>query len=174
MSADAPPAIDLETRLAVQDLLVGEAEMLDDRRFEDWLELFTDDVQYTAPVRVTRKAPADDVDDAIGHFDETIQSLTLRVRRLRTDVAWAEDPPSHTRRFVTNIRVRPAGDGSGDLLVRSNLMLFRSRGDLGAYDLICGERQDRLRPVDGGWRIASRRAVLDQASLGTKNLGVFL
>jgi PAH dioxygenase small subunit len=53
-------------------------------------------------------------------------------------------------------------------------MLFRSRGDLGAYDLIVGERHDRLRLVDGAWRIARRRDVLDQSSLGTKNVGVNL
>jgi 3-phenylpropionate/cinnamic acid dioxygenase small subunit len=165
-------AVDLETRLAIQDLYTAEAEMLDDRRFEEWLELFTEDVAYTAPIRVHRKAPANDVIDDIGHFDDTLRSLTLRVKRLRTDVAWAEDPPSLTRRFVTNLRIVP--DGDGELAVRSNLMLFRSRGDLGAYDLIVGERHDRLRSVDGGWRIASRRAILDQASLGTKNLAVFL
>jgi 3-phenylpropionate/cinnamic acid dioxygenase small subunit len=166
-------AIDLETRLAVQDLLTWEAEQLDDRNYEAWLALFTEDVRYTAPIKVTRKSPANDVVDAIGHFDDTIHSLRLRVRRLRTDVAWAEDPPSHTRRLVTNVRVRP-GEHDDELAVRSNLLLFRSRGDLGAYDLIVGERHDLLRRVDGDWRIARRRAVLDQSSLGTKNLGVFL
>jgi PAH dioxygenase small subunit len=163
----------LELRIAVQDFLWYEAELLDDRRFEDWLALFTDDVRYTAPVSVTRKTPNPTVVDDIGYFDETLQSLTLRVRRLRTDVAWAEDPPSHTRRFVTNIRVRPT-ETEGELAVRSALLLYRSRGDLGAHDLIVGERQDLLRAVDGELRIARRRVVLDQSSLSTKNLGVFL
>jgi 3-phenylpropionate/cinnamic acid dioxygenase small subunit len=169
----AATTIDLETRLAVQDFLYYEAELLDDRRYDDWLALFTEDIRYTAPIKVTRKSPAIDVVDDIGHFDDTIHSLGLRVRRLSTDVAWAEDPPSHTRRIVGNIRVRPADDAD-ELAVRSNLLLFRSRGDLGAYDLIAGERHDLLRRVDGELRIARRRAVLDQSSLGTKNLGVFL
>jgi PAH dioxygenase small subunit len=166
-------AIDLDTRLAVQDFLYFEAELLDDRRYGDWLALFTEDIRYTAPIKVTRKQPAIDVVDDIGHFDDTIHSLGLRVRRLSTDVAWAEDPPSHTRRIVGNIRVRPTNDAD-ELQVRSNLLLFRSRGDLGAYDLIAGERHDLLRRVDGDLRIARRRAILDQSSLGTKNLGVFL
>lgn len=164
---------DLETRLAVEDFLYYEAEQLDDRNYEAWLALFTEDIRYTAPVRVTRKSPAVDIVDEIGHFDDTIHSLGLRVRRLGTDVAWAEDPPSHTRRIVGNIRIRPTDDPN-ELEVRSNLLLFRSRGDLGAHDLIAGERHDLLRLVDGAWRIARRRAVLDQSSLGTKNLGVFL
>jgi 3-phenylpropionate/cinnamic acid dioxygenase small subunit len=163
----------LELRVAVQEFLTHEAELLDDRRFEEWLELFTDDVTYEAPIRVTRRTPHPTVVDDISFFDENLHSLTLRVRRLRTDVAWCEDPPSHTRRFVTNIRVRQA-DSEDELAVRSSLLLFRSRGDLGAYDLIVGEREDLLRAVDGDLRIARRRIVLDQSSLGTKNLGVFL
>jgi len=169
VAAGSPP----EVRVAVADFLVYEAELLDDRRFEDWLELFTPDITYEAPIRVTRKAPHPTIVDDISFFDENLHSLTLRVRRLRTDVAWAEDPPSHTRRFVTNIRTRPA-EVEEELEVRSSLMLFRSRGDLGAYDLIVGDRHDRLRAVDGELRIARRRILFDQSSLGTKNLGVFL
>ena len=165
--------VDLETRLAVSDMLVQEAEHLDDRRFEEWLEFFTPDIEYTAPIRVARKSPASDIIESIGHFDDTLASLTLRVRRLRTDVAWAEDPPSHTRRLVTNIRIRKT-DAEGELDASSNLLLFRSRSDRGQYDLIVGERRDRLRLVDGEWHIARRKAILDQSSLGTKNLGVFL
>lgn len=161
----------LEIRLAVHDLLVEEAALLDAGRFEEWLALFTDDVEYTAPIRVTRKSGNAAVVEDIGWFDDNRASLALRVKRLATDVAWAEDPPSMTRRFVTNIRVSPADEG---YLVTSNLMLFRSRGDGGTYDLIVGERTDRLRELDGDLKISRRRILLDQASLGTKNLGVFL
>jgi hypothetical protein len=52
-------------------------------------------------------------------------------------------------------------------------MLFRSRGDMGSYDLVACERHDLLRAVEGELRIARRRIVFDQSSLGTKNLGVF-
>jgi 3-phenylpropionate/cinnamic acid dioxygenase small subunit len=169
----AAVAVDLETRLAVSDLLVLEAELLDDRRFEEWLELFTPDIEYLAPIRVARKNPAPDTNEDIFFFDENLASLTLRVRRLATDVAWAEDPPSLTRRFVTNVRVRPT-EVEGELTVKTNVLLFRSRGDLGAHDLLSAERTDLLRLVEDAWRIARRRIVFDQASLGTKNLGVFL
>jgi 3-phenylpropionate/cinnamic acid dioxygenase small subunit len=169
MSAGA--GIDLETRLAVSDFLVEEAAALDDRRFEDWFQLLADDVEYTAPVRVTRRSGQDDVDEQSAYFDDDKQSLGLRVKRLLTDVAWAEDPPSMTRRFVTNVRISREGQ---ELAVRNNLLLFRSRGGEGTYDLIVGERFDRLREEGQGLLICRRRVVLDQAVLGTKNLGVFL
>jgi 3-phenylpropionate/cinnamic acid dioxygenase small subunit len=166
-------AIGIETWLEVHHLLVAEAELLDDRRFEEWLELFTEDVEYTAPVRVSKKNPGPDVVDANLLFDENLASLTLRVKRLGTDVAWAEDPPSFTRRLVSNIRVQ-AGEGEDELEAKSNLMLFRSRSDGGQHDIICGQREDTLRRVGDQLKIARRRILLDQAALGTKNLAVFL
>lgn len=171
--ADRAVEVDLETRLEISDLLVQEAEYLDDRRFEEWLAMFAEDIEYRAPIRVAKKTPDPDIVEDIGHFFDNLASLTLRVRRLRTDVAWAEDPPSHTRRLVTNIRIRLTDDPDV-LQVRSNLLLFRSRADRGAYDLIVGERHDSMRRSGDGWLIFKRRTVLDQSSLATKNLGVFL
>lgn len=166
-------AIDLDTRLKIQDFYSYEAELLDERRWEEWIELLAPELEYTAPIRVTRKSPAPDIIDELGHFDDTKASLELRVRRLRTDVAWAEDPPSHARRLVTNVRVKP-GDVEGTCAARTNFMLYRSRSDLGHYDLIVGERQDMLRRGGTNWLISRRRIILDQSSLSTKNLGVFL
>jgi 3-phenylpropionate/cinnamic acid dioxygenase small subunit len=166
-------AIDLGTRIEIHDFYAHEAELLDERRWEEWIDLFGEEAEYTAPLRVTRKSPAPDVIEEIGHFDDTKASLNLRARRLRTDVAWAEDPPSHTRRLVTNIRIRP-GETEGTYVVRTNFLLYRSRHDHGEYDLIVGERQDTLRRDGEGWLIARRRILIDQSSLSTKNLGVFL
>ena len=169
----AAGAIGIETWLEVHHFLVAEAELLDNRRFEEWLELFTEDVEYTAPVRVTKKNPAPDVVAQNLLFDENLASLTLRVKRLATDVAWAEDPPSLTRRLITNIRVSPA-PADDELSVKSNVLLFRSRGDVGRHDIVCGQREDTLRRIEGALKIARRRILFDQASLGTKNLAVFL
>lgn len=178
---DAPEAlppqlaapVPLETRIAAQDFLIEEAYLLDSRRFDEWYQLFADDVVYVAPVRNTRRVGNSDVDESIGHFDENKASLGLRVRKLGTDVGWAEDPPSLTRRFVTNIAVT-WGDVPGELKVRSNLLVFRSRGDRGQHDLLAGERNDVLRIADGSFLIARRHILLDQVSLGTKNLAIFL
>jgi 3-phenylpropionate/cinnamic acid dioxygenase small subunit len=165
--------VGLETWFEVNHLLVAEAELLDDRRFDEWLGLLTEDVEYVAPVRVLKKNPGPDVMDANLLYDENLASLTLRVKRLATDVAWAEDPPSLTRRMVSNVRVQP-GSAENELEAKSNLLLFRSRGDGGSHDIICGQREDTLRRIEGALRIARRRIILDQASLGTKNLAVFL
>jgi len=107
----------------VEQFLYREARLLDERRFHVWLELLTDDVHYWMAARTNRyprrsKAIAildparyveDDMtkEDELAIFDETKATLSGRVARLDTGMAWAEDPPSRTRHLITNIEVEP-------------------------------------------------------------------
>jgi len=163
-----------ESYARVVDFLYREAELLDHARHREWLSLLTPDVTYVAPVRITSAhSLRDSAMEDMGHFDEDHYSLTKRVERLETEHAWAEDPPSRTRRFVTNIRCWE-GDGAGDVVARCNLLVFRSRGDISGPDLLSAERTDVLREVDGAFRIASRVILLDESVLRTQNLAIFL
>jgi 3-phenylpropionate/cinnamic acid dioxygenase small subunit len=171
----------------IEQFLYREARLLDDRRFRDWLELFTDDVRYWMVGRTNRypksskaiaildpdRYVADDIgaDDELAILDESKVTLTARVARLDTGMAWAEDPPSRTRHFVNNIEIEP-GDSETELKVYSNFIVYRSRGET-EQDFYVGGRQDVLRRVDGAWKIASRRLVLDQNVLTAKNVSVF-
>lgn len=168
----AAGAGDYETQNAIASFLFHEAELLDNGCFEQWLELLTTDVTYSMPVRVTRVHGTDELDHSAMHFDETRATLEMRVKRLATGMAWAEEPPSRTRHFVTNIRIKSVDHVAATVF--SNLLLFRNRGDSADHDLIAAERQDRLARADGEWRLAERRILVDQATLGTLNLAVFL
>ena len=163
-----------QLREEVEEFLYHEAELLDGGRFEEWLELLTEDVQYRMPVRMTReRGQGADTSEEMQFFWDDRATLGLRVQRLKTDFAWAEDPPSRTRRFVTNVRIRPADDPD-QLDVRSYLLIYRNRGDTARHDLISGERHDRLRRVGAAWKLARRSFVVDQAVLGTRNLAIFV
>lgn len=169
----------------VEQFLYREARLLDERRFEEWLHLFTDDVHYWMAARSNRyprssKAIAildpdryadEDTAEELGLFDEDIKTLTARVARLDTGMAWAEDPPSRTRHMITNIEVTPDATGS-EVTVHSNFIVYRSRGET-EQDFYVGARKDRLRLVDGAWKIARRQMVLDQNVLSAKNLSIF-
>lgn len=158
----------------VHQFLVEEAQLLDERRYDAWLTLLADDVVYRMPVRVTTAGSADTLAD-MDHFLEDRYSLGKRVERLHTDYAWTEDPPSRVRHFVSNVRAfRPASGPADDVIARSYLLLFRSRGDHRDSELIAGERTDRLRPAEPGWRLACRDIVVDESVLRTQNLAIFL
>jgi 3-phenylpropionate/cinnamic acid dioxygenase small subunit len=74
---------------------------------------------------------------------------------------------------VTNHRVFSV-EGSGDLRVVSNLLLYRERGDETEPQLLVAERHDDLREDDGAPKLVRRLVLLDHATLLTPNLGIFL
>jgi phthalate 3,4-dioxygenase subunit beta len=157
----------------VVDFLFYEAELLDDRRHREWLALLSPDIVYRAPVRVTTPHTLkDSYLMGMAHFDEDYYSLSKRVERFETDHAWAEDPPSRTRRYVTNIRCWTGNEG--EIIARCNLLLFRSRGDVQSADLISARRTDLLRSKDGGFKLARREILFDESVLRTQNLAIFL
>jgi 3-phenylpropionate/cinnamic acid dioxygenase small subunit len=164
----------VDTYWEVYEFLIHEAELLDGHREREWVELCTDDVIYRMPVRETRERGAGDgFDEQMFYFDETRGSLELRVRRLETEYAWAEDPPSRTRHFVSNIRVSDDGERD-EIAAKSNLLLYRSQGTELHNDLISAERHDVLRRTEGGLRLARREILLDHSVLTTHNLSIFL
>jgi 3-phenylpropionate/cinnamic acid dioxygenase small subunit len=170
----------------VEQFLYREARLLDERRFREWLDLFTDDVRYWMGARSNRyprtskaisilspnRYVEDDHtrDDELSIFDESKETLSGRVARLETGMAWAEDPPSRTRHLITNIEV--AGDAGAELIVHSNFIVYRSRAET-EQDFYVGARQDLLRRVDGALKIARRKMTLDQNVLSAKNLSIF-
>jgi 3-phenylpropionate/cinnamic acid dioxygenase small subunit len=157
----------------VVEWLYDEAELLDRNDFTEWLARLAEDLQYTMPVRQTvGRHAGTGLATGYFHFEETIGSMTVRVRRLVEATQFAEDPPSRTRRFVTNIRVYD--DGSPELRAQSYLLLLRSRFDSPTFDLISCERNDTLRRTDDGLKLVTREITVDQAVLGTPNLAIFL
>jgi 3-phenylpropionate/cinnamic acid dioxygenase small subunit len=106
---------------------------------------------------------------------EDFNSLQARVDRLETEYDWSENPPSRTRRFVTNVKVDDVSQE--EIAIRSNLMLYRTRGDSTSYDILTGERKDKLRKSEGDLKIAERQIFLDQTVLDLetgRSLTVFL
>ncbi len=160
----------------IHDFLVREARLLDDRAFETWLDLFTDDIVYWMPER-TNPWESSDLADSVSKpgelalFEETKETLRTRVARLATGMAWSEVPPSRTRHLVTNVQVE-SGDNESELRVRSCFMVYRTQLEH-SQDVFVGERDDVLRRVGDEWKIARRTIVLDQAVLQSPNLSIF-
>lgn len=167
-----------EIQLDIERFLYEEARLLDRHDYHPWLALFADDLVYQMPVSTnyheraigTPPAPA----TLAYYFDETLPLLTQRIKRLETGKAWAEMPPSRTRRLISNVLLT-AADVDGEWDVQCNFFLYRSRLER-QVDLFVGARTDRLRPgpVAGPrWKIARRQIELDQGTLLANNLSIF-
>jgi len=151
----------------VEAFLYREARMLEDNRFDDWLQCFADDVRYWMPIQESTdgsSGPANE-SDTFALFDDDKKSLELRVLRIKTGDAHAEVPPSTTQRLVTNITIEPAA-ADHSLRVRSNFMVYQERrGQHGVT--FFGRRDDLIRQIEGDFKIATRRIDLAQKILPT-------
>lgn len=174
---------DPATHFEVTQFYYDEAELLDDGRFTDWLELLAEDLHYWMPTRSNRlrrqQAFSVAAPGEAAFYDETKESLTWRIRRFDSGMAWAEDPPSRTRHLVTNVVVRhaelgnAAGTGTGDLVVRSAFLVWRNRLERES-NIYAGGRTDLLRrEADGRLMVARRTILLDQNILLAKNISTF-
>jgi len=163
--------------LQAHQFLVDEAYLLDAQQYDAWLDTLTDDIRYVMPVRVTTaRGAAFDTSPGMAHFDEDKYSLSQRVARMGTEHAWAEDPPSRLRHFVTNVRTFECDDpdDNAHLMVQSAELLFRSRGDVNESALVSCGREDLLRRGADGWKLARRSIIADESVLRMQNLAVFL
>jgi 3-phenylpropionate/cinnamic acid dioxygenase small subunit len=164
----------------IEDFLYHEADLLDERRYEDWLALVAEDVRYWMPMRRNVKVgePEREFTRAgqdINWFDEGKETLTRRVKQIRTGMHWAEEPVSRISHMVSNVQLlevhsTPAEPTEVD--VKCRFLIYRNRVET-ETDILVGKREDRLRRVDGEWKIARRKIVLDQNVLLTKNLTFF-
>ena len=162
--------LDTDAYLTISHFLYKEARILDERRYDDWLNLLTPDIEYRMPVRVTQgRADGTGVVDEMAYFEEDMTTLRSRLARLATTSAWSEDPPSRDRHFISNIEAEslPAPD---EFVVRSNLLFVRSRGGAPLTDQFSAARTDTLRIVDNRLLLARRIVQVDQSVLGTLNL----
>ncbi|MCY1413505.1 Biphenyl dioxygenase subunit beta [compost metagenome] len=149
--------------------------MLDQIRLQEWAARLATDLVYTVPLRHTRLQSelSTTIVRSVQHYHDDYRPIMGRILRLSGKSAWAEDPPSRTRRLVTNVFVEETEKGD-EFVVTSYLLLTRNRFKDHHVDIISGERRDVLRLTEEGFKLARREVILDQAVLGTPNLAVFL
>ena len=171
----APDLAGLLLRHEVQDFLYREAELLDERRYEEWLDLFTDDARYFMPMR--RNVPHDEAEREftregtdVNWFDEGKDTLTRRVQQIRTGIHWAEEPPSRICHMVANVQLLDVSPS--EIGVKSRFLIYRNRVET-ETDVLVGKREDVLRRDNGSFKIARRTILLDQSVLLAKNLTFF-
>ena len=126
------------------EFLYHEAELLDDRRFDEWLELFTDDALYWVP-------QGDDLDPDrhVSLVYDDRRRLRERVLRLSSGFAYSQDPPSRTCHVVGNVRV--GSETGGVLALTSNVLVAEVRRDV--QNLYAARVEHALVADDGAFRI---------------------
>src|SRR5271156_6207702 len=148
--------------LELMPFYIREAWLLDERKFKEWLDLFPDDVVYFMPRRKNgpRRGAGGGLTPLgdLAIFEEDKRYLQMRVARLDTGMAWAEDPPSRTRHLVGNLEAELLENG--EVKAKTAFLVYRSHLETD-HQLLSGYREDVLRKVDEVWKVARRMIVLD-------------
>ena len=180
MSEGDPRIAKLLLAQEIAEFLYREAELLDERRYQDWLALLADDVRYWMPMRRNVKFGEEEREFTRSHsdinwFDEGKETLSRRVKQIETGIHWAEEPVSRISHLVSNVQIveaTPSYAEAQEALVKCRFLVYRNRVET-ETDILVGKREDLLRRANDDWRIARRKIILDQNVLLSKNLTFF-
>lgn len=165
----------------IEEFLYLEADLLDRREFNSWLDLLAEDIVYFMPQRQNVKFGQHDekentrLGEGISWFDEDKWTLTKRVEQILTGVHYAEEPLSRITHMVTNVRILDVkGDASApeEVTAQSRFLVYQNRVEHENYTFN-GRRTDVLRRHGNAWQVARREIILDQNVLLAKNLTAF-
>jgi 3-phenylpropionate/cinnamic acid dioxygenase small subunit len=163
MSDQKPMAVDGNLYVEIQRFLFREAALLDRRQYAAWLVLMAEDIHYSVTAAVSRDAGANAVDYAI--IDENLAGLKSRIDQISNPkLTRAENPPSMTRRVVSNIEAYHS-EVPSEFSATSYLLAYRSRPSVPEGGFYVAERQDLLRKSNSDWRLARRSVRLDHIML---------
>jgi p-cumate 2,3-dioxygenase beta subunit len=158
MGTVAAQPLETMTRQTIEDFLYAEAALLDEWRLDEWLELLTEDATYEVP---STDAPDGDPKTTLSIIADDITRIRSRVKQLLGKSAWAENPPSRTRRLISNVRLR--GVEGESLAVTANFVVYRMRFE--HMDTYVGRYEYTLTQRDGRLKIRARKAILDLEAL---------
>jgi 3-phenylpropionate/cinnamic acid dioxygenase small subunit len=170
-----------ELKREVEEFLYDESEMLDTRRFGEWLDTLADDLVYFMPMMFNVKFGEHEnrektrLEKDMSWFNEGKWTLTKRAEQILTGVHWAEEPLSRLCRLVTNVQIASItrnADGQEEISVRSRFLIYQNRCEHEEY-YFAGRRYDILRRVGDVFQLARREIHLGQNVLLAKNLTMF-
>ncbi|GAB3306434.1 nuclear transport factor 2 family protein [Haliea atlantica] len=170
-------AVSLETAYEIQQFLYREARLLDQERYEEWLEMMSPDIHYWMPGVQSRfrSDPGGSISATrMAYFDDDLDYLKKRVARARQPTAWAEDPPTRHLHIVSNVEVE-ATENPYEWLVHSVVYNVRHRNETDRMR-ITARRRDLIRRSrdDNGLKIARRTIEIQETILQAKNINTFL
>jgi 3-phenylpropionate/cinnamic acid dioxygenase small subunit len=134
--------------------ILREARLLDERRFREWMALFTADGTYWVPAVHGQSSPFDHV----SLFYDDLTLMETRINRLEHPRIHIQSPESHCVRMINNVVVERADDRKGEYEISSVVFMFESHGD--EQRIFAGRQSHALRRDEGGLKIFQKRVNL--------------
>lgn len=146
-----------EIQTAVEQFLYRQAEILDDKHWDEWLELFTADGHYWMPASEEQTV----ADGQANIFWEDIDLMKVRIKRVGHPRAWSQKPPHKHCHMVANVVIEKHDAATGDVVVRSRFHAAEFRRDNVRH--FVGKYRHELKKTPNGYRIKLQRVDLVNA-----------
>jgi 3-phenylpropionate/cinnamic acid dioxygenase small subunit len=105
--------------------VLREARLLDEKRFDEWYELFTDDAYYWVPLAPGQTDPL--THNSLAYEDKLL--LKLRIERLKLPSAYSQKPASRCLHVMQTPEIERSDDARGEVLTRTPFIYTETRGD---------------------------------------------
>jgi len=153
--------------------LYNEALLLDSNKFDEWLELLDEDLEYAIPIRITQ---GESVEDEVVNDSFIMKGgkkyFMVHVKRLKHEYGWAAKQRSRTRRFISNILIKNIFTSNDSIYVEltNNLLLIRTEKDEYSTIILSALRKDTLKVLKDRVLLAKRYVILDHSNIPMHNL----
>lgn len=141
------------------ELLYREAAYLDQRRWTEWLDLYTSDAEFWLPAWDEDGNPTSDPQSQLSliYYDRR-SGLEDRVWRIQSGLSVASTPPVRTCHIISNIRIVDTNNAA--LLVASHWQVHIYRPEKRHSFSYFGFYEHTLRPVSERLSIARKKILL--------------
>ena len=139
----------------LQAFIFHEARLLDERRWDEWLALFTEDGRYWVPLQGSAQA---DYGAHNSIADENRLLLSLRIERLKNPRAHSQHPASVCQHVLQQPALERGEPRAGLYELRTPFVYTEARG--AEHVVLTGCYRHRLVSVEGGLRIRLKRVDL--------------
>ena len=147
-------AIPAPTERELIDFVVREARLLDDKRYAEWLDLWTDDGIYWVPLTPEQS-------DGVHHNSHLYEDKLLRelrVERLKSPRAYSQQPPSRALHLLQTPTLETSDGAAQRFVLRTPFHYTEAQGD--ELNFFVGTCLHRLTVQDGALRMAQKRVNL--------------
>jgi benzoate/toluate 1,2-dioxygenase beta subunit len=151
---NAPAAVAALDCARLEEFIMHEARLLDERRFRDWMALFADDGTYWVPAVPDQQSP---FDQASLFYDDR-DLMRTRIDRLEHPRIHVQTPPSRTAHLVGNVLIEAVDEAKGEVVVGSTVIMVEYRDE--QQRVFAGRQHHRLRRDGTSFRIVQKRVDL--------------
>lgn len=146
----------LEIQHEVEQFLYRQAAYLDDKQWQEWVDLFTPDGIYWMPPDASYKT----WDGQPAIFAEDKNLMTVRMLRVLHPDAWSQRPLWGTNHVVSNVCIKMASK-NGDVEVTSRFHMMELRRDDVRH--FAGSYFHKLKKMKKGYAIQLQRVDMTNA-----------